>query len=167
MLFPKKVKYKKQFKGKIKGKTSRGNKIIFGNYALKGLEEGRLTSRQLESGRRSIVRHMKRLGFLWIRIFPSVPVTSKPSEIRMGKGKGSVNYWVSKVKKGQIIYEISGVSYENSIKALRSGSTKLPVKTTIIEKKGLQFNWLERTAHNGVVVGSSPTKPNKINYENT
>lgn len=137
MLFPKKTKYKKQFKGIIKGKTNRGNKIIYGNYALKGLEEGRITSRQIEAGRRAIVRHMKRLGFLWIRVFPHTPVTSKPSEIRMGKGKGSVDFWVAKVQKGQIIYEISGVSNENSLKALKAGSTKLSIKTKIIEKKGL------------------------------
>ena len=137
MLFPKKTKYKKQFKGIIKGKTNRGNKIIYGNYALKGLEEGRITSRQIEAGRRAIVRHMKRLGFLWIRVFPQTPVTSKPSEIRMGKGKGSVDFWVAKVQKGQIIYEISGVSNENSLKALKAGSTKLSIKTKIIEKKGL------------------------------
>lgn len=137
MLFPKKTKYKKQFKGTIKGKTNRGNKIIYGNFALKSLEIGRITSRQIEAGRRAIVRHMKRLGFLWIRIFPSIPVTSKPTEIRMGKGKGSVSYWAAKVQEGQIIYEISGISTENSIKSLRAGSTKLPIKTKIIEKKGL------------------------------
>jgi len=137
MLFPKRTKYKKQFKGLIKGKTNRGNIIKNGNYAIKTLEEARITSRQIEAGRRAIVRHMKRLGFLWIRIYPNVPVTSKPSEIRMGKGKGSVNFWVSKVKQGQIIYEISGVSHENSIKALRAGSSKLSVKTKIVNKKGL------------------------------
>jgi len=137
MLYPKKTKYKKQFKGLIKGKTQRGNKIIYGNFALKGLEEGRITSRQLEAGRRAIVRHMKRLGFLWIRIFPDTPITSKPSEIRMGKGKGSVDYWAAKIKQGQIIYEISGVSHENSLKALKAGSTKLSIKTKIIKKEGL------------------------------
>lgn len=137
MLFPKRTKFRKQFKGLIKGKTNRGNKIKYGNYALKTLEEARITSRQIEAGRKSIVRHMKRLGFLWIRIFPHTPVTSKPSEIRMGKGKGAVDFWVSKVQKGQIIYEISGVSSENSLKALRAGAIKLPVKTKIIDKKGL------------------------------
>ena len=137
MLFPKKFKYKKQFKGLIKGKTSRGNKIVYGNFGLKSLEAARLTSRQIEAGRRVIVRHMKRLGFLWIRVFPHTPVTSKPTEIRMGKGKGSLDYWAAKIKPGQIIYEISGISHDNSIKALRAGSMKLPVKTKIIEKTGL------------------------------
>ena len=137
MLFPKRTKYKKQFKGLIKGKTNKGNKIIYGNFALKGLEEGRITSRQLEAGRRAIVRHMKRLGYLWIRVYPDIPITSKPSEIRMGKGKGAVDYWAAKVQQGQIIYEISGVSTENSFKALKAGSTKLSIKTKIIEKKGL------------------------------
>ena len=137
MLFPKKFKYKKQFKGLIKGKTNRGNKIIYGNMGLKSLETTRLTSRQIESGRRVIVRHMKRLGYLWIRVFPHTPVTSKPTEIRMGKGKGSVDYWAAKIKPGQIIYEISGVSPDDSIKALRAGSMKLPVKTKIVKKEGL------------------------------
>lgn len=137
MLFPKKFKYKKQFKGLIKGKTNRGSKLIYGNLGLKSLETTRLTSRQIEAGRRVIVRHMKRLGFLWIRVFPHTPVTSKPTEIRMGKGKGAVDYWAAKVKPGQIIYEISGVSYDNSIKALRAGSMKLPVKTKIVENRGL------------------------------
>ena len=137
MLFPKRTKFKKQFKGLIKGKTNRGNQMIYGQYALKTLEEGRLTSRQIEAGRKAIVRHMKRLGFLWIRIFPHTPVTTKPSEIRMGKGKGSVDFWVAKIRQGQIIYEISGVSPEFSLQALKAGSIKLPVKTKIILKKGL------------------------------
>lgn len=137
MLFPKRTKYKKQFKGLIKGKTNRGNQIKYGHFALKTLNESRLTSRQIEAGRKAIVRHMKRLGFLWIRVFPDTPVTSKPSEIRMGKGKGAVDFWVAKVKQGQIIYEISGISDENSLKALSAGSIKLPIKTKIISKKGL------------------------------
>jgi len=137
MLFPKRTKFKKQFKGLIKGKTNRGNQIKYGNYALKTLEEGRITSRQIEAGRKAVVRHMKRLGFLWIRIFPHTPVTSKPSEIRMGKGKGAVDFWVSKIQQGQIIYEIGGVSHDYSLKALTAGSIKLPVKTKIISKKGL------------------------------
>ena len=137
MLFPKKFKYKKQFKGLIKGKTNRGNKIIYGNIGLKSLETTRLTSRQIEAGRKVIVRHMKRLGYLWIRVFPHTPITSKPTEIRMGKGKGSVDYWAAKIKPGQIIYEISGVSLDNSLKALRAGSMKLPIKTKIIKKEGL------------------------------
>jgi len=104
MLFPNRTKYKKQFKGKLKGQTTRGNQIIYGKYALKSLEEKRITSKQIEAARRAIVRKMKRLGYLWIRIFPDTPVTSKPNENRMGKGKGAVSFWVSKIK---IIYVIS------------------------------------------------------------
>ena len=137
MLFPKKTKYKKQFKGKIIGKTTRGCQIIFGTYALKSTEEARLNSRQIEAGRRAIVKQMKRIGFLWIRVFPHTPVTSKPAEIRMGKGKGSVDFWVSRIQKGQIIYEISGISKENAFDALRSGACKLPIQTKQISKLGL------------------------------
>ena len=137
MLSPKRRKFKKEFKGIIKGKTNRGCVIKYGNFALKAVEAGRITSKQIEAGRKSIVRHMKRLGFIWIRIFPHTPITSKPTEVRMGKGKGAVNFWVSKIREGQIIFEVSGVSGENSIKALKSGSNKLPLKTKIITKKGL------------------------------
>nr|YP_010394213.1 ribosomal protein L16 [Phytophthora cinnamomi]DAZ88732.1 TPA_asm: ribosomal protein L16 [Phytophthora cinnamomi var. cinnamomi]UXG55800.1 ribosomal protein L16 [Phytophthora cinnamomi]WRY73335.1 ribosomal protein L16 [Phytophthora cinnamomi]WRY73375.1 ribosomal protein L16 [Phytophthora cinnamomi]WRY73415.1 ribosomal protein L16 [Phytophthora cinnamomi] len=134
MLFPKKTKYKKQFKGKLVGKTTKGNNIIYGKYALKVLKETRLTSRQIEATRRIIIRKMKRLGFLWIRVFPDIPVTAKPTENRMGKGKGAVSFWVAKVRKGQILYEISGISLENAKKVLKSGSNKLPVKTKFIYK---------------------------------
>lgn len=134
MLFPKKTKYKKQFKGKLVGKTSKGHQIIFGKYALKVLEETRLTAKQIEATRRTIIRKMKRLGFLWIRVFPDLPVTAKPTENRMGKGKGAVSFWVAKVKKGQILFEISGISLENAKKVLKSGSNKLPVKTKFIIK---------------------------------
>nr|YP_010394529.1 ribosomal protein L16 [Phytophthora pluvialis]UXG56183.1 ribosomal protein L16 [Phytophthora pluvialis]DAZ88576.1 TPA_asm: ribosomal protein L16 [Phytophthora pluvialis]DAZ88966.1 TPA_asm: ribosomal protein L16 [Phytophthora pluvialis] len=134
MLFPKKTKYKKQFKGKLAGKTTKGNNIIYGKYAIKVLEETRLTSRQIEATRKIIIRKMKRLGFLWIRVFPNIPVTAKPTENRMGKGKGAVSFWISKVKKGQILYEISGISLENAKKVLKAGSNKLPIKTKFIYK---------------------------------
>jgi large subunit ribosomal protein L16 len=134
MLFPKKTKYKKQFKGKIKGQLSNLQNIVFGKYALKVIEEGRITAKQIEATRRTIIRKMKRLGFLWVRVFPNVPVTSKPTEIRMGKGKGNVSFWIAKVKKGQILFEISGISYENAKKILKSGSIKLPIQTKIIFK---------------------------------
>nr|YP_010394408.1 ribosomal protein L16 [Phytophthora lateralis]DAZ88416.1 TPA_asm: ribosomal protein L16 [Phytophthora lateralis]DAZ88849.1 TPA_asm: ribosomal protein L16 [Phytophthora lateralis] len=134
MLFPKKTKYKKQFKGKLVGKTTKSNNIVYGKYAIKVLEETRLTSRQIEATRRIIIRKMKRLGFLWIRVFPDTPITSKPTENRMGKGKGAVSFWVAKVKKGQILYEISGISLENAKKVLKAGSNKLPVKTKFIYK---------------------------------
>lgn len=134
MLFPKKTKYKKQFKGKLIGQTTKSNKIIYGKYAIKVVEENRITAKQIESARRTIVKKMKRLGFLWIRIFPNTPITSKPTENRMGKGKGAVSFWVAKVKKGQILYEISGLSLENAKKILKAGSNKLPIKTKFIYK---------------------------------
>jgi large subunit ribosomal protein L16 len=134
MLFPKKTKYKKQFKGKLVGTTTKGNQIIYGKYAIKVLKEIRLTSRQIEATRRIIIRKMKRLGFLWIRVFPDTPVSSKPTENRMGKGKGAISFWVAKVKKGQVLYEISGISLENAKKVLKAGSNKLPVQTKFISK---------------------------------
>ena len=134
MLFPKRTKYKKQFKGKLVGQTARGSQIIYGKYAIKVLEETRLTARQIEATRRIIIRKMKRLGYLWIRVFPDTPVTAKPTENRMGKGKGAVSFWVAKVKKGQILYEISGISLENAKKVLKAGSNKLPVKTKFISR---------------------------------
>ena len=134
MLFPKKSKYKKQFKGKLKGKTTKANNIIYGKYAIKVLEETRLTSKQIEATRKIIIRKMKKLGFLWIRIFPDIPVTTKPTENRMGKGKGAFFCWIAKVKKGQILYEISGISLELAKKVLKAGSNKLPVKTKFIYK---------------------------------
>lgn len=132
MLSPKKIKHQKQFKGKLVGKITKSNNIIYGKYALKVLEETRLTSRQIEATRKTIIRKMKRLGFLWTRIFPDIPLTSKPTENRMGKGKGSFFCWIAKVKKGQILYEISGISLENAKKILKSGSNKLPIKTKFI-----------------------------------
>ena len=134
MLFPKKVKYKKQFKGKLVGQTTKGNKIIYGKYALKILETTRLTSKQIEATRRIIIRKMKKLGFLWIRVFPDIPVTTKPTENRMGKGKGAVSFWIAKVKKGQILYEISGISVEKAKKVLNAASNKLAVQTKFIYK---------------------------------
>jgi large subunit ribosomal protein L16 len=134
MLLPKKTKYKKHFKGKLIGKTSKGFNILFGNYAIKAIKETRLNSNQIESARRVITRKMKRLGFLWIRIFSDIPVTKKPTENRMGKGKGAVSFYIAKVKKGQILFEISGFSLEDSKKILKAGSNKLPVKTKFIQK---------------------------------
>ena len=132
MLFPNRTKYKKQFKGILKGQTTRGSKIIYGKYALKALEKKRITSKQIEATRRIIVRKMKRLGFLWIRIFPDTPVTSKPNENRMGKGKGAVSFWIAKIKSGQILFEISGISIENAKKIFKAGANKLPLKTKFI-----------------------------------
>jgi large subunit ribosomal protein L16 len=134
MLFPKRTKYKKQFKGKLVGQTIRGSQMIYGQYAIKILEETRLTAKQIEATRRNIIRKMKRLGSLWIRVFPDIPITRKPTENRMGKGKGTVSFWVAKVKKGQILFEISGLSLESAQKILKESSTKLPVKTKFISR---------------------------------
>jgi large subunit ribosomal protein L16 len=136
MLFPKKSKYKKQFKGKLKGKTAKGFKIKFGKYAIKSLKEVNLTSNQIESSRRIIIKKMNHLGFLWIRIFSDIPVSKKANENRMGKGKGNISFFVAKVKKGQILFEISGFSLEESKKILKAGASKLPIKIKFI-KKGL------------------------------
>ena len=134
MLFPNKTKYKKQFKGKLKGTTSRGSQIIFGKHAIKILETGRLTSNQIEAAEKVIIKKMKKVGFLWTRVFPDVPVTSKPTENRMGKGKGSLSFWVAKVRKGQILYEINGISYYHAKKIFDAGTKKLPIKTKFISK---------------------------------
>lgn len=140
MLFPNKTKFKKQFKGKLKNKTYRGDKLIFGNYALKSLNLAKITSKQLEAGRKIIMKKMKRLGFLWIRVFPDTPITKKPNEVRMGKGKGSVDHWVAKIQRGQIIYEISSLSKKNALVALQAGAQKLPIISKIITKGAYSFN---------------------------
>lgn len=134
MFFPKKTKYKKQFKGNLVGQTIKGSKIKYGQYALKILKETRLTSEQIEATRRTIIRKMKRLGFLWIRTFPNTPITKKPNQNRMGKGKGPVSAWVATIKKGQILYEISGINLEDAKIILESSSKKLPVQTKFISK---------------------------------
>ena len=135
MLLPKRRKYKKAFKGRLKGNETRGTFLSFGRYGLKAVEPARITSRQIEATRRAITRKMKRLGKLWIRIFPDLPVTSKPTEVRMGKGKGSVDYWAARVKPGKILFELDGVSLDLAKEAFLSGSSKLPIKTVFIEKK--------------------------------
>lgn len=135
MLLPKRRKFKKAFKGRLKGEENRGTHISFGKYALKALEPARITSRQIEATRRAISRKMKRIGTLWIRIFPDLPVTSKPTEVRMGKGKGSVDYWAARVKPGRILFELDGVSLDLAKEAFLSGSNKLPIQTIFVEKK--------------------------------
>jgi len=134
MLFPQKNKYKKQFKGKLKGKTSKGNKIKFGKYAIKSLKEINLSANEIESARRIIIKKMNHLGFLWIRIFSDIPVSKKATENRMGKGKGNISFFVSKVKKGQILFELSGFSLNEAKLILKAGSNKLPIKTKFIQK---------------------------------
>ncbi|MGD9100821.1 MAG: 50S ribosomal protein L16 [Anaerolineae bacterium] len=137
MLMPKRVKYRKQMRGRMKGRASRGVEITFGEYGLQALEPSWVTSRQIEAARRAIVRHVKRRGKLWIRIFPDKPVTSKPAETRMGKGKGSVDHWVAVVKPGRVMFEIAGVSEEAAREAMRLASHKLPLKSQFIVRHDL------------------------------
>ncbi|MCW5197487.1 50S ribosomal protein L16 [Buchnera aphidicola] len=133
MLQPKRTKFRKMHKGRNRGIIV-NDKIIFGTFGLKAITRGRLTSRQIESARRSIARYVKKLGKLWIRIFPDKPITQKPLEVRMGKGKGNVEYWVSLVQPGKILYEITGISEEESRQAFKLASDKLPVKTIFVYK---------------------------------
>ena len=134
MLSPKRTKYRKAFKGKIKGNAKGGFSLNFGTFGLKALEPERVTARQIEATRRAITRYMKRQGKVWIRVFPDVPVTAKPIEVRMGKGKGSVDRWVARVKPGRILFEIDGVSEEVAREALRLGAAKLPIKCKIVKR---------------------------------
>ena len=135
MLQPKRTKFRKMFKGRIKGQAKGGVDLNFGSYGLKALEPERITSRQIESARRAITRHMKRQGRIWIRIFPDTPVTKKPTEVRMGKGKGSVEFWAAKVKPGRVMFEIDGVGEPVAKEALRLAAMKLPVKCRIVTRE--------------------------------
>ena len=135
MLQPKKTKYRKMHKGRIKGMAKGGYELNFGSYGLKALEPERVTARQIEATRRAITRHMKRAGRVWIRIFPDVPVTKKPTEVRMGKGKGSVEFWAARVKPGRIMFEIDGVSDAIAREALELGAAKLPIKCKIVSRQ--------------------------------
>ena len=129
MLQPKKTKYRKAHKGRIRGKAKGGTTLNFGSYGLKALTAERVTSRQIEAARRAITRHMKRAGKVWIRIFPDVPVSKKPTEVRMGKGKGTPEYWAARVKPGRVMFEIDGVPSDIAHTALNLGSSKLPLQT--------------------------------------
>ncbi|QPM90790.1 50S ribosomal protein L16 [Pseudooceanicola algae] len=135
MLQPKRTKFRKQFKGRIKGDAKGGSDLNFGTYGLKAIQPERVTARQIEAARRAMTRHMKRQGRVWIRIFPDVAVTSKPTEVRMGKGKGSVDYWAAKVKPGRVMFEIDGVTEEVAREALRLASMKLPIKTRVVVRE--------------------------------
>ena len=134
MLQPKKTKYRKAFKGRIHGAAKGGFSLNFGSYGLKTVEPERITARQIEAARRAITRHMKRQGRVWIRIFPDLPVTDKPAEVRMGKGKGAVEYWAARVAPGRIMFEIDGVNDETAREALRLGAAKLPIKTKVVTR---------------------------------
>ena len=134
MLQPSRTKFRKAFKGRIHGKAKGGTELNFGSFGLKAVEPDRLTARQIEAARRAISRGMKRAGRVWIRIFPDVPVTDKPAEVRMGKGKGAVEYWAARVHPGRIMFEIDGVPDDVAREALRLGAAKLPVKTRIVAR---------------------------------
>lgn len=134
MLQPKRTKFRKQHKGRIKGVAKGGATLAFGTYGLKSQQAERVTARQIEAARRAITRHMKRAGRVWIRIFPDVPVSKKPTEVRMGKGKGSPEYWAAKVKPGRIMFEIDGVPVDVAREAMRLGAAKLPVKTKFVSR---------------------------------
>ena len=136
MLQPKRTKFRKMHKGRIHGQAKGGSDLNFGTYGLKAIEPERITARQIEAARRAMTRHMKRQGRVWIRIFPDMPVTAKPIEVRMGKGKGSVDRWVAKVKPGRIMFEIDGVPESVAREALALGAAKLPIKTKIVARLG-------------------------------
>ena len=134
MLQPKRTKIRKQFKGRIHGAATSGADLNFGSYGLKALEPERVTARQIEAARRAITRHMKRSGRVWIRIFPDVPVSKKPTEVRMGKGKGTPELWVCRIKPGRIMFEIDGIPLDIAREALRLGAAKLPVRTRFVQR---------------------------------
>jgi large subunit ribosomal protein L16 len=134
MLSPKKTKYRKAFKGRIHGDAKGGTALNFGSYGLKAQEPERITARQIEACRRAITRQMKRQGRVWIRIFPDLPISSKPAEVRMGSGKGSVDYWAARVAPGRIMFEIDGVPDEVAREALRLGAAKLPIRTKVVTR---------------------------------
>ena len=136
MLQPKRTKYRKQFKGRVHGKAKGGTTLNFGNYGMKAVTPGRITARQIEAARRAITRHMKRAGKVWIRVFPDVPVTGKPAEVRMGKGKGSPEYWMCRIKPGRIMFELDGVDEDVAREAFALASAKLPVQTRCIQRIG-------------------------------
>lgn len=136
MLQPKRTKFRKAHKGRIKGNAKGGYSLNFGSYGLKALQPERVTARQIEATRRAITRHMKRAGRVWIRIFPDLPVSKKPTEVRMGKGKGSPEFWACKVKPGRIMFEIDGVPEDVAREALALGAAKLPIKTKIVARMG-------------------------------
>jgi large subunit ribosomal protein L16 len=134
MMQPKRTKFRKAHKGRIHGLAKGGTDLNFGAFGMKIVEPGRITARQIEAARRAITRHLKRLGRVWIRVFPDVPVSKKPAEVRMGKGKGSVELWVARVKPGRIMFEIDGVAEELAAEAIRLGSAKLPVDTRFVRR---------------------------------
>jgi large subunit ribosomal protein L16 len=138
MLSPKRTKFRKQFKGRVHGIAKGGSALNFGAYGLKAMEPGRITARQIEAARRAITRHAKRAGKMWIRVFPDVPVSSKPAEVRMGKGKGSTEYWMCRIKPGRVMFEIDGVDAEIAKRAFELAAAKLPLKTKFVTRIGAE-----------------------------
>ncbi|MBV1960748.1 MAG: 50S ribosomal protein L16 [Immundisolibacteraceae bacterium] len=134
MLQPKRTKFRKQFKGRNRGLAHVGNKVSFGEFGLKAIGRGRITARQIEAARRAMNRHVKRGGKIWIRIFPDKPITKKPLEVRMGKGKGAVEYWVAQIQPGRMLYEMEGVDEQTAREAFALAAAKLPIKTTFIRR---------------------------------
>ncbi len=134
MLMPKRSKYRKQQKGRMRGKAYRGSKVSFGQYGLKSLDPGRITARQIEAARIAITRHIKRGGKVWIRLFPDKPLTKKPAETRMGKGKGAPEFWVAVIKPGRVLFEIEGVTEEIAKRAMALAGHKLPVRTKFVKR---------------------------------
>ena len=134
MLQPKRTKFRKTHKGRNRGLANSGNEVSFGTFGLKATSRGQLTARQIEAARRAMTRHVKRQGKIWIRVFPDKPITEKPLEVRMGNGKGNVEYWVAEIQPGKILYEIEGVSEELAREAFTLAAAKLPVKTTIVSR---------------------------------
>ena len=137
MLQPKRTKFRKQHKGRNRGLATRGSNVSFGEYGLKATDRGRLTSRQIEAARRAMTRHVKRGGKIWIRVFPDKPITKKPLEVRQGKGKGNVEYWVALVQPGSVLYEMSGVTEEVAREAFKRAGAKLPIATTFVSRHGI------------------------------
>lgn len=142
MLMPKRVKYRKQQRGRRKGKATSANKLDFGEFGLQALEPAWITARQIEAARIAISKLMKKTGKLWLRIFPDKPVTKKPAETRMGKGKGAPEFWVSVVKPGRILFEVEGLTHQEAHEALRRAASKLPIKTKIIERSEISYEAL-------------------------
>ncbi len=134
MLQPKRTKFRKQMKGRNRGLAHRGSKVSFGEYGLKSTARGRITARQIEAARRAMTRHVKRGGKIWIRVFPDKPITEKPLEVRQGKGKGNVEYWVAQIQPGKVLYEMEGVSEELAREAFALAAAKLPVNTTFVKR---------------------------------
>ena len=134
MLQPKRTKFRKQFKGRNRGLAIAGSKVSFGEYGLKAVGRGRLTARQIEAARRAMTRHVKRGGKIWIRVFPDKPITQKPLEVRMGKGKGNVEYWVALIQPGRVLYEMEGVTEEIAREAFELAAAKLPIQTTFVKR---------------------------------